>query len=340
MLEIETIKHHIDHCKHFWNVQDFKSEILQWNFNIEHPRNRIFNIGHPDGSHKGPSVGDMLPYTRLPEIIKNIYPDSTVTVPKSFKCVFINNPHVDDFNGPTVRWGSLGTWGTSVQRTCNVWGFNTFEFTPIIYNSVSKPIKPKLLFCVNSKTGGAITNITLFEQIIEELKPNYHCVQLAMKADTIIKSADEYVFNVSSDNLIDFISQFNNYIGSQNSIYHVAKSLGLDVIGILPKNIIPELVVLPLLTQINHLELEMLTKKERQRSERWKSYMLSKNINPNESHHIGWLYPDTTHLTEREIGTERCPTLSVNNIKKALNNEIYPYGDERLWKVDKYSEWL
>jgi hypothetical protein len=340
MLTIDKVKEYISYCKEFWNVQDFSTEILNWKFETKHPKNLIFNIGHPINSHKGSSIGDILPYTRLPEVIKERYPNATITVPKSFTPIFKNNPFVDNFNGKVVRWGSLGTWGTSVQRTCNVWGFKTFKFTPIIYNS-SPRIGNKLLFCVNSKTGGRIKNIKLFENIIEELKLNYHCVQLGLKDDPIIKNADEYVFNVSSNNLIEFVSQFKTYIGSQNSIYHVAKALNLAVIGILPENVIPELVVLPLLTQVNHLELEMLSKEERIRSNLWKSNMASKGINPDESHHIGWLYPDSVHLTERQDGTDRCPPLSVNNINNALNNKIYPFNDSRLWDIDKYRDlWI
>jgi len=230
----------------------------------------------------------------------------------------------------------LGTWGTSIQRTVNVWGFHTFKFAPQLYYKKNNKQEKLLLFSVNSKTGGQINNIQLFESIIEELKQSYYCVQLGMTSDPIIRTANEYAFNINSDNLIPFMSQFSTYIGSQNSIYHLAKSLDLNVIGILPQNINPKLVVLPLLTQINWLEVEMLTREERHRRDRWMKYMSNYNIDPNESHHIGWLYPDSIHLTERSDGTFRCPTLSVDSITKALKNKIYPFNDDIFWDIDKH----
>lgn len=331
----------IKECKDFWKVNDFETEILNWRFKTNIPPNLHFNIGHPNGSHKGESLGDMLPYTYLPELIKQRYPDSRVSVPKHFKPVFKFNPYVDDYEWNQQRWGSLGTWGTSVQRTANVWGLHTFEFSPKLYCEKNNNNEKLLLFCVNSKTGGQISNIKLFEEIIEELRSEYYCVQLGMKSDPIVETANEYAFNITSDNLISFMSQFSNYIGSQNSIYHFAKALDLNVIGILPKNVYPELVVLPLLTQINWLEVEMLTKEERHRRDRWLKYISEKGIHPDESHHIGWLYPDCVHLTERTDGTYRCPSLSVDNIQRALNNEIYPFNDDTLWNIDKYrSLWM
>jgi len=334
---IELIKQ----CKDFWKVIDFETEILNWKFESDPPKDLHFNIGHPIGSHKGESLGDMLPYTLLPELIKNKYPNSRISIPNWFKPIFEFNPYIDDYKWNPQRWGSLGTWGTSVQRTCNVWGLNTFNFAPKLYYKKNKHKQKLLLFCVNSKTGGQLSNISLFETIIEELKSEFYCVQLGMKTDPIIKTANEYAFNISSDNLISFMSQFDTYVGSQNSIYHLAKALELNIIGILPKNVYPELVVLPLLTQVNWLEIEMLTKEERHRCDRWNAFIKNKNINPNESHHIGWLYPDVVHLTERNDGTFRCPTLSIDVIKKALNNEIYPFNNDSLWNVDKYrSLWM
>ncbi|RLC22286.1 MAG: hypothetical protein DRI57_00245 [Deltaproteobacteria bacterium] len=331
----------INECKTHYCITNFKNEILNWKYNTNHPGNLHFNIGHPKGSHKGSSLGDMLPYTRLPEIIKKQYPTSRVSVPIGFKPVFEFNPHVDDYDWSPTRWGSLGTWGTSVQRTANVWGFQTFTYSPIIYNQTVK-IKNSLLFCVNSKTGGQIKNLGLFEDIIEDLKTKYYCVQLGMTNDPIIRNANEHAFNIKNSNIVNFVSKFETYIGSQNSIYHLSKALGANVIGILPNNVYPQLVVLPLLTQINWLELEMLTDDERKRSTKWRNYINEiEGINPDESHHIGWLYPDCVHLTERNTGTKRCPSLSVDTINQALTNNIYPFNDEKLWNVDKYrSLWM
>lgn len=329
----------IRECKTFYNITDFETEILDWTFNSTFPEDLHFNIGHPNGSHKGESLGDKLPYTRLPELIKLKYPNSRVSAPNSFKYIFNNNKYIDDFDWVPARWGSLGTWGTSVQRTANVWGIQSFEFSPIIYHdSIKTP--NSILFCVNSKTGGQIQNLNLIEQLVEELKTRFYCVQLASNLDPIIRSSNEIIFN--STDVIKLVSQFETYIGSQNSIYHLSKALNLNIIGILPNNIYPQLVVLPFLTQINHLELEMLTDFERTRSRLWsKKITENYNIHPNESHHIGWLYPDCIHLTERNDGTFRCPTLSINTIQKALNKKIYPFNDDRLWDIKTYSnQWL
>lgn len=341
MISDNVIKTHINNCKSFWMVEDFEKEILNWEFSAKHPENKIFNIGHPRGAHKGASIGDILPYTRLPEVIKSKYEDAIVTVPEWFSPIFKNNPHVDSFTGGISRYGSLGTWGTTIQRTCNVWGFKTFKFTPKVYCDNNPRKSNALLFCVNSKTGGRIKNLKQFELIIEHLKQKYYCVQLGLKTDDIVRSANEYIFNASVNNLVNLVSQFTTYIGSQNSIYHLSKALGLTVIGILPENVPPELVMLPMLTQMNYRETEMLTNEEKSRPLKWKKWMIDQGKNPDDSHHIGWLYPDSIHLTERSDGNERCPTLSGRSIDMALNKKIYPYDDERLWKIDKYrSLWI
>ena len=339
MLTEFEIKELIKETKNFWKVENFEEEILNWNFAVKHPNNLIFNIGHPIGSHKGPSLGDMLPYTILPELIKNKFGnDATVTIPKHFSPIFKYNSFIDDFDGPCVRWGSLGTWGNTVQRTCNVWGFHTFEFRPNIYYFNGKK-KGSILFTTNSKTGGRIGNLKNIEQVVEELKLKYRCVQLLSKDDVRLSNVHEYVYNISDfDNLIEFVASFEVYIGAQNSIYHLAKALDLQVIGILPENVSVDLMILPLLTQVNHLELEMLTDKERERSERWKNWIKSKDRDFNSSHHAGWLYPDSVHLTSKEVGTDRIPSVSVDNILLALDNKIYPYNDDRLWDVDKHRE--
>lgn len=343
MLTETAVKKYINECKDFYHVVDFRREILNWKFNVPHPKNLIFNIGHPRSAHKGSSVGDILPYTQLPEIIKTIYPNSSkVTVPEWFTPMFRNNPYVDDFNGTICRYGSLGTWGSTVQRTCNVWGFRTFKFAPKVYSSVNIKRSNSLLFCINSKTGGRIKNLKLFEDIIDHLKTKYHCVQLAVSTDNLVRSANEYIFNVEIDKLINIVSQFDIYLGAQNSIYHLSKALGLDVIGVLPDIVNPKLVILPLLTQINHLEIEMLPKDETKRCDKFKTFLSHDlMVNPNETSVMGWLYPDVCHLTECNVGTDRCPILSIENIELALNKKIYPYGDERLWKLDKYSSlWI
>jgi hypothetical protein len=333
------IVNYINECKDFWQVTNFEEEILNWNFEVSPPIDNIFNIGHPIGSHKGPSVGDILPYTRLPHLIKTKYPNSIVSVPKHFEQIFRYNPYVDNFNGSPSKWGSLGTWGTTVQRTCNVWGLNTFKFDPILYYPI-KPKKNTIIFSINSKTGGKLENFKILEDIIEELKTKYYCIQIGFGTDYLLKTVNEYILNLDIERLINIMSSCEIYIGVQNSLYHLSKSLKLKTIGLVPKFIDPRLIVLPLLTQINNLELEMLSEKEKDRSKKWINYLYQNtNIVPYDSHHIGWLYPDITHLTENIIGTKRCPTISVENILLALNNKIYPFNNSIFWDFEKYKHY-
>jgi len=332
-----NIEKYIDECKQFWKVNDFREEILNWQFIIEHPYNRVFNIGHPIGSHKGPSIGDILPYTRLPELIKHKYKNSYVSVPEHFRPIFKNNPYVDSFKGSPSKWGSLGTWGTTVQRTCNVWGFQTFKFSPIIYSEKNKK-QNTIIFSINSKTGGKLKEFKIMENIIEELKVKNYCIQIGLKSEYLLKNVNEYILNLNIYSLIDIISSCQTYIGIQNSLYHLSKALDLKVIGLLPNNINPELVILPFLTQINDLELEMLSIKDKERSKRWIN-SINTRIDPYSSHHIGWLYPDVIHLTENVIGTHRCPTVSVENICLALDDKIYPFNNPIFWDFERYKDY-
>jgi len=333
------IKEYINQCKTFWNIIDFETEILNWKFKTIQPNDKKYHIGHPIGSHKGPSIGDILPYTRLPKLIKEHFPDAYISIPNHFKPIFEYNPYIDNFDGNPEKWGSLGTWGTTVQRTCNVWGLNTFKFDPILYYP-SKLKNNTIVFSINSKTGGQINNFNEIENIIEELKTKYYCIQIGLESEYLLKNVNEYILNLDIYSLIDIIASSNIYIGVQNSLYHLSKSLGLKIIGILPDNINPKLVMLPFLTQINELELEMLSDNDRDRSKRWiKS--LDPEIDPYSSHHIGWLYPDVSHLTICKNGTERCPTLNVENILLCFENKIYPFNNPRLWDIEKYRDlWI
>lgn len=335
MIDIDKF---INETKSFWKITNFKEEILDWKFNLNENIRKEYIIGHPLKSHKGTSVGDILPYTRLPEELKKKYPYSKVKVPSWFWPFFETNPNVDGINDSVYRWGSLGTWGTTVQRTTNVWGIRTFKFDPIIYLKENEKQKKTILFCINSKTGGKIKNIKIFEDFVQYIrKEGYYCVQLALKDEDHVKGMNKYVFNLQKNKLIHFAKHFEYYIGAQNSIYHLCKALGSKLIGILPENIDPEFIMLPLLTQINIREIEMLTKKEKERAKIWENYIRSLGKDPNESHHCGWLYPDTPHLTSRENGTFRCPSSTVENIVKALNNEIYPFNDARLWDFENHT---
>ena len=139
--------------------------------------------------------------------------------------------------------------------------------------------------------------------------------------------------------MINILSKFEYYVGVQNSIYHLAKAVGTKVIGILPENVNPRLVVLPFLTQINHLEIEMLKESQLHRVKRWKEK--AKNIlriDPNESHHIGWLYPDSCHLTLRDEGTFFCPSFTTENLAKAFDNYIFPFNESLLWDYYLYPD--
>ena len=339
MLHENEIRKYNNETKQYWNVDNFNNQILNWRFSKPIIQSE-YVIGHPTNSHKGSSVGDILPYTRLPGIIKSKFPNSIVKVPEWFWTFFKDNPNVDGISNNLQRWGSLGTWGTTVQRTCNVWGFHTYDFAPIVYSS--RINKDAILICTMSKTGGKVQDISKFEDIVDELKSKYYCVQLATSQDTLLKNVNEYVFNVSINNIISFISQFKIYIGAQNSIYHLSKALGLDVVGILPENIDPYYVMLPFFTQINHLEIEMLSNQDKYRSHVWKDKIAKLGKNPNDSHHCGWLYPDTPHLTMNfDNSTNRCPSATPNNILLALDNLIYPFNDSRLWDVDIHrSYWI
>jgi hypothetical protein len=338
-MEINIINSYINECKEFWQVTNFEEEIINWKFNASFPKNNIFNLGHPIGSHKGPSIGDILPYTRLPKLIKDSFPNSKITVPNHFECVFRYNPYVDDFDGSTSRWGSLGTWGTTIQRTCNVFGFNTFKFDPIMYYPTNINSNT-IIFSINSKTGGTFKNHKLLEDIIYDLKSKYYCIQIGSETDYLLKNINEYILNLNNDALISIISKCGIYIGVQNSLYHLSKAIGLNVIGILPETIDPRLVILPFLTQINDKELEMLSEKDKERSKRWIQFLYQNtNIVPYDSHHIGWLYPDVIHLTENFIGTNRCPSLTIENILLALDNKIYPFNNPIFWDFEKYKHY-
>ena len=339
MLSEEQIKEYITEIKEYWKIEDFEKEILNWEFKLNEPSREMYAIGHPINSHKGTSVGDVLPYTRLPEVLKEKYPSCTVKVPEWFWPFFHENPYVDGVSNDLQRWGSLGTWGTTVQRTCNVWGVQTFKHTPIIYQLYDWTEPNTVLICVTSKTGGQIQNLQYFEQIVDAIRDKYTCVQLAMAGEPLLKNVHSYIFNVDKVKLIETVRRFEYYIGAQNSIYHLSRALQNKVIGILPENVDPFYIKLPLLTQINYLEIEMLPTEQTRRAERWKEYIRATGRNPDGSHHCGWLYPDCYHLTmDFKNETCFCPAATPTNIVKALNDEIYPYNDDRLWDIEKHKE--
>ena len=316
--------------KDFYNIDDFTHDILNWSFNSDFSNTEI-TIGHPKTSHKGLSLGDILPYTRLPYELKSKYPTLKVYVPEWFSKVFEHNPYIDGVKSSNTccRWGSLGPFGTTVQRTCNVWGIQTHFTTPIVYTSQSWiKTENKFIVCTRSKTGGRVKNLNYLQSEILKLKPKYRLIQVGMKDDDIIPNLDEYYFNLSYDRLIEIFSKSKGYIGVQNSLYHLAKSLNLKIVGILPENVDPFFVKLPLLTQCNHLEIEMLPFSTTKRVYSWINKIKSLNKNPDESHHIGWLYPDTPHLTMNlTSSTQFCPMVSYENIVKGLNDEIYPFNN-------------
>ena len=64
----------------------------------------------------------------------------------------------------------------------------------------------------------------------------------------------------------------------------------------------------------------------------WMHKIQSMNKNPDDSHHIGWLYPDTPHLTiNLDLETQFCPSVTYENIMHALNGEIYPFNNPEYY---------
>lgn len=341
MLDESILKQYISECKSFWNITDFEKEIVNWKFNANLDKDiQSIVIGHPPTSHKGTSIGDILPYTRLPELLKLKYPKIKVYIPEWFSSVFQYNPYVDGISNDVCRWGSLGTWGTTVQRTSNVWGLQTFEFRPIIYRKLEYKDSNYCIISANSKTGGGFKNIPMIEEIVKSLKETgLTVIQLGTSKEKLIRNVDQYRFNLGFTDLIELMHSAKFYIGAQNSLYHIARAMGIRVIGILPENVNPYFVVLPFLTQVNDLEIEMLSNQEIKRAHTWCHKMRNIGIDPLESHHIGWLYPDVPHLTLNfEQATHRCPSANPDNIKKALNFEIYPFGDPRLYDFKYHIE--
>ena len=320
--------------KDFYNITNFSTDILNWSFESIFDEPEI-TIGHPRNSHKGMSLGDILPYTRLPYELKQKYPKLKIYVPEWFRDVFKYNPFIDGIKPSSTccRWGSLGPFGTTVQRTCNVWGIQTKFTSPIIYTKFPKPNQTnQIIICTRSKTGGRIKNVKYLQSEILKLKQQYRLVQVGMKEDDIIPNLDEYYFNLSYDRLIDVFLKSAGYVGVQNSLYHLARALDLKIVGILPENVDPFFVKLPFLTQCNHLEIEMLPFNEAKRIHIWMHKIQSMNKNPDDSHHIGWLYPDTPHLTiNLDLETQFCPSVTYENIMKSLNNEIYPFNNPEYY---------
>lgn len=341
MAKQEEIRKLIKELKDFYKISNFSTEIIFWKFDSDKiekllNKNQKIVIGHPINSHKGQSLGDILPYTRLPEEIYNKY-NIKCYVPKHFWNVFKYNPYVAGIDNNIIQWGSLGPFGTTVQRTCNVWGIKTKYFSPSLYHRPNKPIKNRIAISVNSNTGGQIQDIKKINNIIQNLKPDYELLQIGTNIDPILPGMDRYCFNLKFDQLVDCLSTANYYIGVQNSLYHLSKALGLKLIGILPENVDPFFVKLPFLTQCNDLETNMLPLNEKIRMNNWMSFVIENNRDPNLSHHIGWLYPDTTHLTMRnkEESTKFCPEFTLSNLLLALKNKLYPYNESKLY--DYYS---
>lgn len=347
MVKQSNVSELINEIKDFYCISDFKKEIFEWSFQnsiIENliSENQPIVIGHPIGSHKGSSLGDILPYTRIPEEIYNLYGIKSY-IPSHFKDVFKYNPYVAGIDDNLKVWGSLGPFGTTVQRTCNVWGLLTKEFSPSLYftNCSKRQMKRQILISCNSKTGGQIKNLELITEVLFKLRKElkYHLIQVATNDDPIIPRLDQYYFNLSFDQLVDVLCSSEYYIGVQNSLYHLAKALNINVIGILPETIDPYFVKLPFLTQCNYLETNMLNSADLDRISKWKNKVIVDNKSPEDSHHIGWLYPDVTHLTMSSDGTKFCPTFSLENLLLAVEDKLYPYANPILYDYYSNSEY-
>lgn len=335
-----TELNYILETKAFYKILDFEEEILNWRFERDLSDHKYITIGHPINSHKGNCLGDKIAYTKLPELLKHKYPHMEIYCHEDFYDLFKFNPYVSGIRNDPFVWGSLGTWGNTIQRTCNVFGCHDFDFNPIIY--VEKDIIPKeksILICTRSKNGGIFKNYKLIDSILYSLREmGYYIVQLEVKNERHSPACHEYVFNADYDLLVNTIQHCEYYIGAPNSIYHLAKGLGRKVIGIIPEDMIdPFYVMLPLLTQTNYREIEMLSDNEKLRSVRflnWLNTINQKNIDHNISH-LGWLYPDIPHLSlhPSAVNYSRCPNLDLDNLLKAMNNQIYPFGNKTLWDV-------
>ena len=96
MNENETLLY-INELKNYWKIQNFKEEILNWEFKTENRNLNRLVIGHLKNSHKGISLGDILPYTKLPELLKNKYPSANIFVPDWFYPLFEYNPYISVF---------------------------------------------------------------------------------------------------------------------------------------------------------------------------------------------------------------------------------------------------
>lgn len=335
----------INIIKDFYCVTDFQKEILDWHFISKNAEKLLNNnkivIGHPIGSHKGSSLGDILPYTRLPEEIYKLT-NKKIYVPQHFYNVFKYNPYVIGIDNNLSMWGSLGTFGTTVQRTCNVWGIKTKYFSPKVYFEKDIVKKNKYIAIgLNSNAGGKLKNLKHISEILFQLKQDgFIIIQIATNKDQILPFIDEYYFNLSFKQLKQILASCDYYIGIHSSLYHVAKAVGTKIIGILPETEDTYFVKLPFLTQCNYLETEMLPIEQKQRMNIWMKQCRLNNKDPNNSHHVGWFYPDTPHLTmDKTKETQFVPYCSISNIYKAMNNEIYPYNNPILYDYYQYSNY-
>ena len=337
----ETEFDYINLIKDFYCITDFQTEILDWNFPLD---KRLFDdsmivIGHPTNSHKGMSLGDIIPYTRLPEEIYLKY-NKKVFIPYHFKDIFDGNPYIAGISNNLMKWGSLGTFGTTVQRTCNVWGIKTHYFSPKIYTDDIKKQK-QIVIGINSNAGGSLKNKNFLNIELLKLKNlGYKLIQLATDKDELLSNIDQYCFSLNFYQLKNIIAQSEYYIGMHSSLYHIAKGVGTNIIGVLPENEDTYFVKLPFLTQCNYREIEMLPLIEKKRINIWKTKCKKDNKDPDSSHHIGWLYPDTPHLTMNpKYETIFVPKFNFDNILKAMNNQIYPFNNPKYYNYYQFKEY-
>lgn len=352
-MEERIVKDYIKEVKEFYCVNNFREEILEWKFGDFEDNNQglVFHLGHPEDSHKGKGIGDTLAYSRLPQLIKKIRLDSFITMPKYFEPFYRHDPNVDDFQNKFSKWGSLGTWGTTFQRACNVWNIQNLNPFPEIYLSKSEKLKlemykksgiPLVIIATGSVTGDKISKegIKIIREVVEDkFDGNVRIEQIGLTGDSVVGGAAHYHFDVPDyRNLIHLVARADLYIGPHNGLSHIAKATGVKSIVILTQNIPTDIVYLPYLTQTNILETEMLRGRDIERKNKFIEKCERTGVNLDWSGELGWLYPDNQHLTDSPEGTERCPELDYDNMFAALCEELYPFKDERLWNIEKYKD--
>lgn len=346
------IKTYIREIKEFYQVRDFRSEILDFSFgNFEDHQGLVFHLGHPPESHKGNGIGDTLAYSKLPTLIKQRRPDAYITLPVRFKDFYKMHPDISAYQDKYQKWGSLGTWGTTFQRACNVWNIKNLDPFPVIHLSKSEQVMidlykkskiPLVVISTSSVSGQEISKkgLKTIQEAVEDFYEGHVKIeQIGLTGDPVLGGVAQYHFDVPNmRHLVNIIAKSDWYIGPHNGLSHIAKATGVRSVIILTQNIPAEIIYLPFLTQINELETNMLSEKDVERKYRFIGECQRTGIDLTMSGELGWLYPDNQHISDSNEGTERCPKLDYDNLFSALAEQNYPFGKEELWNIEKYQD--